>query len=121
MFLRFPFNSDRKRITTGINYRHRKVLFLTGGSEIVLSACDKMYSSAPHAKGIVPLDRTAVDEELASLTRRGLRVVAMGVKDIEREPSADELASKDKFGVRDIERSGFTLLLLAGIQDLLRP
>lgn len=45
----------------------------------------------------------------------------MGVKNIEKEPSAAEIETKDKFGVRDIEKSGFTLLLLAGIQDLLRP
>jgi magnesium-transporting ATPase (P-type) len=32
MFLRFPFNSDRKRITTGIKYKNRKILFITGGS-----------------------------------------------------------------------------------------
>lgn len=81
MFIRFPFNSDRKRFTTGLNYRRKKLVFLTGGSEIVLSACDKMYSSVrTSGNGITTLDRTAVDEELASLTRRGLRVVALGVK-----------------------------------------
>ena len=44
-----------------------------------------MYSTAPQAqkKGIVPLDNAAVDEELASLTRRGLRVVALAVKDLD--------------------------------------
>jgi magnesium-transporting ATPase (P-type) len=82
MFLRFPFNSDRKRFTTGINYRNKKALFLTGGSEMVLSVCEKMYSTAAHAKGIVPIDRRAVDEELASLTKRGLRVVALAVKNL---------------------------------------
>lgn len=44
MFLKFPFNSDRKRITTGINYKGKKILFMTGGSEIVISACTSMYS-----------------------------------------------------------------------------
>lgn len=83
MFLRFPFNSDRKRITTGINYRNKKLLFLTGGSEIVIGACDKMYSSTSQQdKGIVALDKSAVEEELASLTKRGLRVVALGMKEL---------------------------------------
>ena len=84
MFLRFPFNSDRKRITTGIKHKGKNAIFLTGGSEIVIDACKDMYSCV-EGKGKVPLNRAGVEEELASLTKRGLRVVALGVKEIARD------------------------------------
>ena len=84
MFLRFPFNSDRKRITTGIKHKGKNVIFLTGGSEIVVDACKDMYSCV-HGNEKVPLDRAKVEEELASLTKRGLRVVAIGVKETSKE------------------------------------
>jgi len=56
------------------------------------------------------------------MTKRGLRAVALAVKVIDGPlPDADDASTKDKFGVRDIEKSDFTLMLLAGIQDLPRP
>jgi hypothetical protein len=45
-----------------------------------------MYSiKSNQNKGIVPLDKKAVDEELASLTKRGLRVVALAIKELDRD------------------------------------
>ena len=43
-----------------------------------------MYSCV-EGKGKVPLNKAGVEEELASLTKRGLRVVALGVKEIARD------------------------------------
>jgi Ca2+ transporting ATPase len=81
-FIRLPFNSDRKRITTGLKVDGVNYLFLTGASEIVLEACSDIYDVRDRHIGKAPINRQEIEDRIGDLTRRGLRVVAVAVKEI---------------------------------------
>ncbi len=56
--LRLPFNSDRKRITTGLQLTveglgRKKMIFMSGASEIILDCCQNLYGPT----GSSPLDK----------------------------------------------------------------
>ena len=51
---RYPFNSERKRMSTIIEHEGKKIILLKGASEIVLSCCDKWMECSNGA--ICPLD-----------------------------------------------------------------
>lgn len=44
-FLRIPFNSSRKRMTTGVKVGSSNYIFTSGASEKILDSCDYLYYS----------------------------------------------------------------------------
>jgi len=51
------------------------------------------------------------------MAEKALRTIGVAYKFIEPE---SDLVTKDEYGVRDIEKDGFTLLCILGIKDNLR-
>jgi Ca2+-transporting ATPase len=43
---RFPFNSERKRMSTLVSFEERQILLLKGASEIVMESCSKWMNPA---------------------------------------------------------------------------
>lgn len=44
-FKRLPFDSSRKRMTTGMKVGDKDLLFMNGASEQILEACDSIQNS----------------------------------------------------------------------------
>lgn len=44
IILKYPFSSARKRMSSVIELKGQKILFIKGASEIVLRCCDTWYN-----------------------------------------------------------------------------
>jgi Ca2+-transporting ATPase len=80
-------------------------LYLKGGLEVVLDACDHELDANGDA---APLDPKKIHRQAAELAAEGLRLLAFGVKLV--APDRDRIA-------RDEELAGFTFLGLQGMMD----
>jgi Ca2+-transporting ATPase len=103
-FAEFPFDSERKRMTTLHKSSAGIIAFVKGAPEAVLERCH----TALEPDGIIPLDRVAAGEAAQHMAADGLRVLA--------------LAYRSQFGWdgdagADATENSLTFLGLAGLID----
>ena len=124
--IRFPFSSKRKRMSTVIenvqtNNSYGKRLHVKGASEIVKGCCSHFLDKNGQVKEIDDTVNSAIDDIINVYAEQALRTIALAYKDLmpnECGANHDEPADGD---VKDIEKSGLTLVCIFGIMDIVRP
>ena len=99
-----PFESDRGFMATLHNHNGRKVIFLKGAPEKVLDMCKDLPSGEA-------LDRTKIEKTAERFAEDGLRVLAMGYKEVGESTVAGKF-SHDHLG---------NDLVFAGLQGMIDP
>lgn len=106
-----PFNSVRKKMSVLVALPEGgKRAFCKGASEIVLGMCDKMLDENGE---VVPLSDKQVQritKVINDLASEALRTLCLAFKDLDD--------SSDEDGIPD---NGYTLIIVVGIKDPVRP
>jgi Ca2+-transporting ATPase len=104
-----PFESRYQYMATLHGNQHRRIVYLKGSVEAVLSRCSHSLS---HTGERIPLDEDRVHREAARMAEKGLRVLAMASSD--RDIFVTSLEHEDV-------SQGMTFLGLEGMIDPPRP
>jgi len=123
-FIRFPFTSGRKRMST-VTQNHNlggydKRLQIKGASEIVCRACSHYIDENGERK---PRDDTVfqtVSDHIKTYAKEALRTVAVAYKDIQEGEHGTRHDEPVEEAVKNIEKDGFTLIAIMGIEDTVR-
>ena len=114
-----PFTSDRKRMSTILRTPKGNIMLLKGASELIAQSCEAVIDL--RSGNIRPYDsqmKSAVNQAIIAFARNALRTIGLAFKFV---PAGLDVDSKDDKGVLLAESSGFTLLGIAGIKDIIRP
>ena len=100
-----PFDSEYRFMAT-LNHDHRghAWIYMKGAPEVVLDACERERREG----GDAPLDRDRWVEEMEKVARRGQRVLAIAIKEVDCEKRSLEM---------DDAKGGMSLLALVGSID----
>lgn len=113
-----PFNSDRKRMSAFIKDDEGKsMIVMKGASELVLKCCSKMINLG--TGDLIDLNPEAVqdvEEAITNFAKQALRTIAICYK---YSDSYDK-EKADENGVLEDESTGFVLVGIAGIRDVIR-
>ena len=112
-----PFTSDRKRMSTLIKDGDKKVYLLKGASEIVAGSCDMILDlKNGNQTKIDETLRAQINEAIITYAKNALRTIGIAYKYTDHvDPT-----SKNASGVLKDEESGFTLVGICGIEDVIR-
>jgi len=121
--VKFPFSSQRKRMSSvlegvedGLPSKRR--MHIKGASEIVLEACSHFHSFEEGR--VIPITETMkqqFENEIESMAKKALRTICVAYKEINGD---EDFTTRDEKNVYEIEKSGFILLGVLGIRDILR-
>lgn len=123
--IRFPFNSKRKRMSTVIenletSNPYGKRIHVKGASEIVKSCCSHYLDEDGNVKDLTDDMNSKLDGHINDFAENALRTIALAYKDIlPNEHGVEHDEPKDE-EVKNIEKSGLTLICIFGIQDVIR-
>jgi Ca2+ transporting ATPase len=123
---KFPFTSKRKRMSCilenveGVEGDYKKRLHIKGASEIVKNCCSHFIDENGQQKEMDDTQKSALDEVIHNYAKNALRTIAVAYKDVmvnehgefHDEPQDDE--------IKNIEKSGLTLICILGIMDIVR-
>ncbi len=122
---RLKFHSDRKKMSTIVRRNDGKYyIYMKGAPEVIINACNTYLR--PNGDGIVNIrddDLRRIDDVTKEFSSLTLRNLAIAMKEI----SASEIDNFNKTKMNtdhlnyEIEKSGFTLIGIAAINDALRP
>lgn len=80
-FKRLPFDSSRKRMTTGMRVGNQDLLFMNGASEQILTASEAIQDMKTNEiRRLTPELRNKIETELQNMARKGLRTVSVAYK-----------------------------------------
>jgi Ca2+ transporting ATPase len=114
-----PFTSDRKRMSTLLadGPDGKKTFLLKGASELITACCEKMLDlKTGEEKPIDAEMRKAIDASIVGYAKQSLRTIGIAYKYVD---SVDYTVKNTK-GVLAAEESGFTLVGICGIKDVIR-
>lgn len=124
--IRFPFSSKRKRMSTVVenlptSNSYGKRLHVKGASEIVKNCCSHYLDVDGKVKEMTDEMKGNLDNVIHNYAKQALRTICLAYKDLMPNEcgSAHDLP-KDQ-DVKDIEKSGLTLVVIFGIMDIVRP
>ena len=113
-----PFTSDRKRMSTLIRDGKQGIFLLKGASEFVAASCKNIINLQDGQ--LIDIDegmKKEIAEAIKTMAKQSLRTIGIAFKYVDQVNTTD----KDKFGVLNDETSGFTLVGICGIKDIIRP
>lgn len=115
------FTSDRKRMSTIIKLPNGdQFIFLKGASEYILNTSDRFLElDAGNEIAITPQIKKAVEEGIEGMATKALRTIGISYKKIGSGETVDT-ENPDDNGLHAFEKSGFTLLGICGIKDIIR-
>ena len=125
-FTAIPFSSSRKRMSTIISNAtgsggYDKRLLCKGASEMVKSCCSHYLDENGERQELNDAKNNEIDDYIDRYASDALRTIAIAYKDLEEgENGVDHLESANDAEVKDVERSGMTLIAIIGIMDILR-
>ena len=90
-----PFDSDRKLMTTVNKINDKYVVLTKGGVDELLARCNK-YLYNGEEKTDLENYRKIISENNESMAKDALRVLAMAYKEIDHEPTDDEMQNIEK-------------------------
>jgi len=125
---RFQFDSARKRMTTAINlgdepseHGYPMRLHCKGASEVVLEACTHYLDEEGHKQQIDDNMKQRLLEQIKTYAKQALRTISFAYKDLKQtDGGKDHKDKEDGSKIYKIEETGFTLICLAGIKDIIR-
>lgn len=107
-----PFNSVRKKMSVLLAQPNgRKRAFCKGASEIILRMCSKFVDSNGETIVLSEQEARNINDVINSFASEALRTLCLAFKDID-DDSSDE---------NTIPEDGYTLVVVVGIKDPLRP
>ena len=98
----------------------RRRMVIKGASEIIFASCTNLYSSS--TSKVLPISealKLEVNEAIDKMANKALRTICLAYKDIPVKTGL-EFENKDSKGVYEAETTGFTLIAVLGIKDILR-
>jgi Ca2+-transporting ATPase len=98
-----------------------KRLHVKGASEIVLGCCSHYLDIEGNVKEITDEIMCSLENAITEYAKGALRTICFGYKDLlpnECGPEHDQPSNED---IKDIEKSGLTLIGIFGIMDIVRP
>jgi len=113
-----PFTSDRKRVSTLIKNGSQTIYLLKGASEYVTASCKNILNL--QTGQLIDIDaamKAEISDAIKTMAKQSLRTIGIAFKYVDKI----DKDNKDKFGVLEDEKSGFTLIGICGIKDLIRP
>jgi magnesium-transporting ATPase (P-type) len=127
--LRFPFDSNRKRMSTVLVYGndelnehgYNKVLHCKGAAEIVLAACDYYLDAEGNKCALDDSHKSKIDSQIKDYCSEALRCIAFAYKDLKEGdggPNHEEKEEGDK--IYNIEKEQMVLIGIVGIKDIIR-
>jgi len=124
--IRFPFSSKRKRMSTVIEEvqtknGYNKRLHIKGASEIVKNCCSHYIDYDGQVQEMTDDVKQNLDSIITGYAKQALRTICLAYKDLmPSEGGPDHDAPKDQ-DVKDVEKSGLTMICIFGIMDIVRP
>ena len=80
-FKRLPFDSSRKRMTTGMKVGNQDMLFMNGASEQILASSEAIQDMKTNEiRKLTPELRNKIETELQNMAKKGLRTVSVAYK-----------------------------------------
>lgn len=80
-FERLPFDSSRKRMTTGLKHKGLDYIFMSGASEQVLQSCNYVENCyTGQTSNITPDMRQKFLQDIWGMATKGLRTICVGCK-----------------------------------------
>lgn len=82
--IRFPFDSDRKRVTTvieGVKDCYKR-LHCKGASELITACCTSYIDASGAKQALNDTNREEINKLIGSYAERALRTIAVAYKDI---------------------------------------
>lgn len=105
-----PFNSEKKRMSVLVGLQNGGIrAFCKGASEIILGMCDKMIDSNGKSIDLSEEKTRSITDIINGFACEALRTLCLAFVDID---SAGEIC---------IPESGYTLIMIVGIKDPVRP
>jgi len=124
--IRFPFSSKRKRmstvienLTTGNSYGKR--LHVKGASEIVKNCCSHYLDADGQVKEMTDEVKGNLDNIITGFAKQALRTICLAYKDLLPNEGGAEHDAPVSEDVKDVEKSGLTMICIFGIMDIVRP
>lgn len=122
-FVRFQFDSARKRMSTIINPvgADFKRIHIKGASEIVLESCTHYIDANGDKQPIDDQMKNLLMDTIKSYAKNALRTIAFAYKDLDSAiggPTHEEMIEGSKIAV--VEESDNILIAIAGIMDIIR-
>lgn len=114
------FSSDRKRMSTVIKIdNNRGYVFIKGASEYMLQISDKLLDLETNNIILKTAElESEINEAIENMARQALRTIGLAFKEV-RMNSLD-IENSDERGIFEWEKSGFTMVGVCGIKDIIR-
>lgn len=126
-YIRFHFTSKRKRMSTIIEncgpteHGYDKRVHLKGASEIVLASCDFYLDGEGRKVPLPQKKKLELEDQIDKYAKQALRTICFAYKDLRPNEGGHSHEDKDENGyLHVIEKTGFTLISLVGIRDIIR-
>jgi len=115
------FTSDRKRMSTIVDFHGKTYIFIKGASEWILELSDKLLNLKE--SNVVNFEndgstKLSIENAINKMASKALRTIGIAYKEVDFNSLNKE---PDEKGVYDWEKSGFTLVGICGIKDVIRP
>ena len=120
-FVRFQFDSARKRMSTIIKGPEGERIHIKGASEIVLESCTHYLDTNGQKCPIDDQMKNLIMDIIKSYAKNALRTIAFAYKEVEPGlggPGHEEMVEGSKIAV--VEETGNCLIAIAGIMDIIR-
>ena len=98
-----------------------KRLHIKGASEIVKNACSHYLDVNGNVKEITDEANGILDNVINNYARQALRTICLAYKDLTPNECGARHDNPQNEDVKDIEKSGLTLICIFGIMDIVRP
>lgn len=121
--VRFPFNSTRKRMSTIIenatgNGGYDKRIFMKGGADVIVECCSKYLDEDGNELPLTDVVKGTINNTINKFAADALRTIVVGYKDIQEGENGPKHSDGEQ--IKDIELSGFTMICIYGIMDIIR-
>ena len=124
--IRFPFSSKRKRMSTILenidtSNQYRKRIHVKGASEIVKNCCSHYLDVDGNVREMTDEMNQNLDNVIHNYAKQALRTICLGYKDVIQNECGPTHSNPETEDIKDIEKSGLTLICIFGIMDIVRP
>ena len=124
-FISFPFSSKRKRMSTIIENAtgqggYDKRLLIKGASEIVKACCSHYLDENGDRQDFNDAKQEEMDGVIHKYAEDALRTIVIAYKDLQEGECGEKHDEPEAADVKDIEKSGLTLIAIIGIMDIVR-